>query len=62
MDSVNVFVGKGKRKESMTDNSVFVVRFVHLNVFGTSQTRKTLNDIAFWRENASNRRTDILSR
>lgn len=62
MDSVNVFVGKGKKKESMTDNIVFAVRFAHPDVFGTSQTCKTLNDIAFWRENASNRRTDILSR
>jgi len=27
-------------------NSVFAVRFAHANTFGTSQTRKTLSEIA----------------
>jgi len=28
------------------DNSMFAVRFAHLNAFGTSQTRKSLGEIA----------------
>jgi hypothetical protein len=29
-----------------SSNSVFAVRFAHANAFGTSQTRKTLYEIA----------------
>ncbi|MBA7537114.1 hypothetical protein ES705_29381 [subsurface metagenome] len=34
------------RKISTAPNSVFAVRYAHPNTFGTSQTRKTLSEMA----------------
>jgi len=38
------------------DNSMFAVRFAHRNAFGTSQTRKTLYEMAPMKNNMEVRR------